>query len=82
MVSLSGFYFVQVYAPYNAAYKLWQNESWKTAFGSSRYAAKTKPSARAMRHLNFMELWQEISQSKLILKQATIDSILINPIRR
>ena len=35
-----------------------------------------------MRHLNFKELWTEISQSKQELKNLGIDSILIMPIRR
>ena len=81
VVSLSGNHLVQVYAPYNAAYKLIKRILEDSAL-KLLSQPKRNSALGAMKHLNFLEIWQEVSQSKLLLKRATIDAILINPIRR
>lgn len=78
IVSMVGKHLVKAYAPYNATYQVAK----RVLDEKARYRDVGNEAGNAMKHLNFIELWHEIAQSKQELKQASIDSILILPIKR
>lgn len=81
IISQSGPTLVKSYAPYNAAYQAAKKVlEAQTAKLNSLQPAQVNEGA--LRHLNFNELWTEISQSRAPIKNLGIDSVMILPIRR
>lgn len=77
LIIKSGDSLLKAYAPYVGKYNIL-----KKVLESKIKSLPPTTNTSPLRHLTFLELWMEISQSKAKLKQLSIDAVLITPIRR